>query len=157
MQKQVVPARFSLPYFKHILGVPVTFADLEFVDGQLTKSLKWILENKGVEDLYLTFSLTVPCEDEGDGDGSGGDSSGALELPLKEGGADIDVTEENKREYVALAMRWTMLLAVQAELAAMMAGLFEVVPRELLRVFDYQVSAAVCAYLLLDVRPASVR
>ena len=112
--------------------------------------LQWILEHKGVEDLYLTFSLTVPRED--DEDGGGGTSGGALELPLKEGGADIDVTEENKREYVALAMRWTMLLAVQAELAAFMAGLFEVVPRDLLRVFDYQeLELLLCGLSTIDV------
>ena len=40
MLKQQVPARFCLPYFKHMLGVPITFSDLAFVDGTLHRSLQ---------------------------------------------------------------------------------------------------------------------
>ena len=101
---------------------------------------QWLLDNDGAEALCLTFSMTVPREsaESQEGGSGGGSGSSALELELVEDGIQRAVTDSNKREYVALAMRWTLLSAVQAELAAMMAGLYEVVPRELLRVFDYQ-------------------
>ena len=86
--------------------------------------------------------MTVPrVSRDGDPDGDAGttaSSTDALELELVEGGSEREVTDENKREYVALVIRWTLLSSVQAELAALMAGLYEVVPRQLLRVFDYQ-------------------
>ncbi|CAF4932971.1 unnamed protein product, partial [Rotaria socialis] len=44
--------------YKHILGVPVRYMDMESVDSQFYKSLVMLLENDIHEwDLGLTFSL----------------------------------------------------------------------------------------------------
>lgn len=56
--QQIVPAHIARPLYKHILGMPVSFADLEFVDRDLHKNLKWIVENDGVEALMLDFTVT---------------------------------------------------------------------------------------------------
>ena len=100
--------------------------------------------------------MTVPrVSRDGDPDGDAGttaSSTDALELELVEGGSEREVTDENKREYVALVIRWTLLSSVQAELAALMAGLYEVVPRQLLRVFDYQeLELLLCGLTHIDV------
>lgn len=52
----LIDAHLALPVCKHILGIPMTFSDLEFVDNDLHKNLKWLRENTGVESLALDFT-----------------------------------------------------------------------------------------------------
>jgi hypothetical protein len=59
-------------------------------------------------------------------------------VDLKPGGRDIDVTDENKLEYLALVLKYRMLDSVAEQLGALLTGLYEIVPKHLLAVFDYQ-------------------
>lgn len=53
-------------------------------------------------------------------------------------GANIAVTEENKMEYIDLRFKWIIATSVSNQLASLVQGLFAVIPRELLSVFDHQ-------------------
>jgi hypothetical protein len=64
-------------------------------------------------------------------------------VELKPGGASVAVTPSNKREYVDLMLRWRLLDSVAPQLAWLLRGLYEVVPKPVLAVFDYQVRTAV--------------
>ena len=55
----LIDAHLALPVCKHILGIPITFSDLEFVDNDLYKNLKWLRENTGVESLALDFTYVL--------------------------------------------------------------------------------------------------
>jgi len=55
---------------------------------------------------------------------------------LKPGGAEIDVTEENKKEYVDLVVEYRILGRVKEQFNAFMDGLLELIPRDLINVFD---------------------
>ncbi|GLD94167.1 hypothetical protein PINS_up002778 [Pythium insidiosum] len=121
----VLDAHVALPLLKHVLGVPITFSDLEFLDDELFKSCSWIRDNDNVDALCVTFSVAGP----------GGDDD---IVDLKPGGRDIDVTDENKLEYLALVLRYRMLDAVAEQLSALLSGLYDVIPKALLAVFDYQ-------------------
>ncbi|KAG3084802.1 hypothetical protein PC121_g5298 [Phytophthora cactorum] len=55
----LIDAHLALPVCKHILGIPITFSDLEFVDNDLYKNLKWLRDNTGVESLALDFTVNV--------------------------------------------------------------------------------------------------
>ena len=48
------------------------------------------------------------------------------------------MTDENKDEYISEMLKYRMLTSVSKQLHCFLQGLFEVVPRELLSVFDYQ-------------------
>uniref|UniRef100_K3WHW1 HECT-type E3 ubiquitin transferase n=1 Tax=Globisporangium ultimum (strain ATCC 200006 / CBS 805.95 / DAOM BR144) TaxID=431595 RepID=K3WHW1_GLOUD len=119
----VFDANMALPLLKHFLSVPITFSDLEFLDEEVYKSAVWMRENDNVDSLCLTFSV------QGDGDDI---------IELKPNGNDIDVTDENKMEYLALMLRYRMLGSVAEPLTAMLAGLYEIIPKSMLCVFDYQ-------------------
>lgn len=123
MEGLVFEANMALPLLKHFLGVPITFSDLEFLDEELHRSCVWIRDHEGVDTLCVTFSV----QDEG----------GEV-VELKPNGAEIDVTDENKMEYLSLLLRYRMLGSVSQQLAAMISGLYEVIPKQLLSVFDYQ-------------------
>ncbi|KAK1947179.1 E3 ubiquitin-protein ligase SMURF1 [Phytophthora citrophthora] len=119
----VLEVSMSLPLLKHLLGVPITFSDLEFLDEELYKHLCWVRDNDHVDALCVTFSIQTP--------------SGAT-VELKPGGENIDVTDENKMEYLSLVLRYRMLDSVADQLTALLKGLYEVIPKSLLTIFDYQ-------------------
>ena len=57
-------------------------------------------------------------------------------VDLKPGGADIAVTEENKKEYVDLTVEHRISKLVKNQFDAFMSGLNELIPQELINVFD---------------------
>ena len=55
---------------------------------------------------------------------------------LKPGGKDVEVTEENKKEYVKLFVQWTFLRGIEAQFLALQKGFNELIPQHLLKPFD---------------------
>jgi E3 ubiquitin ligase SMURF1/2 len=76
-----------------------------------------------VDALCVTFSIQTP--------------SGET-VELKPDGSNVDVTDENKMEYLSLVLRYRMLDSVSEQLTALLKGLYEVIPKSLLTIFDYQ-------------------
>ena len=89
LDRQLVTMPLNRPLLKHILGVPVTLSDLEFVDEKELKILRNMLDSTGeVEDWCVYFSLTE-------------DIFGVVHtVELKPGGGEIALTDENKIECV---------------------------------------------------------
>jgi hypothetical protein len=57
-------------------------------------------------------------------------------IELKPGGADVPVTQENKKEYVDLIVEYRIQKRVQEQFEAFMSGFNELIPQELINVFD---------------------
>ena len=57
-------------------------------------------------------------------------------VDLKPGGSNIPVTEENKREYVDLAVHYRIVGRIKEQFGAFIDGFFEVVTKSLIAVFD---------------------
>jgi len=57
-------------------------------------------------------------------------------IELKPGGETIEVTEENKKEYVDLVVEYRISKRVKEQFGAFMDGLSELTPKELITVFD---------------------
>ncbi|RHY91921.1 hypothetical protein DYB35_010060, partial [Aphanomyces astaci] len=119
----VLNAYLSLPLLKHILGVPISFSDLEYLDQDLYKSCVYVRDHTGMDALSLTFSMM----------GNHGE-----EIDLKPNGRHIDVTDANKLEYLSLVLEYKMLGSIAPQLKELLLGLYEVIPRSMLSVFDYQ-------------------
>ncbi|KAJ7398858.1 E3 ubiquitin-protein ligase SMURF2 [Pitangus sulphuratus] len=79
---------FTLPFYKQLLGKPITLDDMELVDPDLHNSLVWILENDITGVLDHTFCVEHNAYGE------------IIQHELKPNGKSIPVTEENKKEYV---------------------------------------------------------
>jgi hypothetical protein len=142
LEGQLMKAHLALPVLKHLLGVPISFSDLEFFDQEVYQSLKWMKENDGVEALCLDFSVTNRK------------LNGDIEtIDLKENGRNIEVKDENKHEYIYLRLRYIMLDSFAEQLQHLMAGVFEVIPQELILVFDYQeLELVLCGVPSIDVQ-----
>jgi hypothetical protein len=57
-------------------------------------------------------------------------------IELKPGGADIPVTEENKKDYVDLIVEYRISKRVKEQFDAFMSGYSELIPQDLITVFD---------------------
>ncbi|GAB9476803.1 Hect e3 ubiquitin, partial [Globisporangium polare] len=58
LEGQVLNFHLALPLLKIILGLPLMLTDLEYFDKEAFRSLKWIMDNDGADDLGITFSVT---------------------------------------------------------------------------------------------------
>ncbi|CAM9270497.1 unnamed protein product [Phaeothamnion confervicola] len=132
LEEVPLAVHLTRPLYKHLLGLPVTFRDLEFTDRKLYQMLQWVQQNRvrqdnGVDVLQQDFTIM----EEG--------ARGKWEvIELKPGGADCPVTDENKWEYILTCTKYRMLDAVSPQLAAFLSAFYDVVPAPLLVVFDHQ-------------------
>ncbi|CUM65762.1 uncharacterized protein PRCAT00003410001 [Priceomyces carsonii] len=122
--RRFLDAFFVGALYKMMLNKKVVLQDMEGVDAEFYRSLKWILDN----DITGVLDLTFSAEDERFGE--------IVEVDLKPGGKDIEVTEENKREYVELISEWKISKRVEEQFKAFIDGFNELIPQELVNVFD---------------------
>jgi E3 ubiquitin-protein ligase HUWE1 len=124
---QLLDAHFSRSFYKHILGLPVTPLDLEAVDPEYYKTLKFILDTPiDMLGLDLTFSAET------------NDFSENKVVDLVPDGRNIEVTDENKVEYVRLVCHHRMTSSIRGEIEAFLEGFHELVSPELVSIFDAQ-------------------
>ncbi|KAJ2612593.1 hypothetical protein H4S08_002628 [Coemansia sp. RSA 1365] len=121
--RRFLDAFFTSSFYKMILKKPITLDDMESVDADIYRSLKWTLEND-VADMGFTFTV----DDDRFGE--------RVEVELKPGGKDIDVTEENKEEFVQLSVQYRVCDRIKEQFEAFQAGFHELIPEDLVQVFD---------------------
>ncbi|KAH6899756.1 hypothetical protein B0T10DRAFT_524862 [Thelonectria olida] len=123
--RRFLDAFFIGALYKMILGKAVALADMEGVDADFHRSLQWMLDNDisgGI--LEQTFST----EDE---------RFGVLTTEdLIPNGRNIDVTNENKKEYVDLMVKWRIEKRIAEQFQAFKEGFQELIPQDLINVFD---------------------
>ncbi|PHH84635.1 hypothetical protein CDD83_1622 [Cordyceps sp. RAO-2017] len=123
--RRFLDAFFIGALYKMVLGKAVTLADMEGVDADFHRSLQWMLDNDisgGI--LEQTFST----EDERFGVMTTED--------LIPNGRNIDVTNENKKEYVDLMVKWRIEKRIAEQFQAFKEGFHELIPQDLINVFD---------------------
>ncbi|KAK8084761.1 hypothetical protein PG997_006032 [Apiospora hydei] len=123
--RRFLDAFFIGALYKMMLGKAVQLADMEGVDADFHRSLQWMLDNDisgGI--LEQTFST----EDE---------RFGVIHVEdLIPGGRDIDVTNDNKKEYVDLMVKWRIEKRIEEQFQAFKEGFHELIPQDLINVFD---------------------
>lgn len=123
--RRFLDAFFIGALYKMILGKGVQLADMEGVDADFHRSLQWMLDNDisgGI--LEQTFST----EDE---------RFGVMTVEdLIPDGRNIEVTNENKKEYVDLMVKWRIEKRISEQFHAFKEGFQELIPHDLINVFD---------------------
>lgn len=123
--RRFLDAFFIGALYKMVLGKAVALADMEGVDADFHRSLQWMLDNDisgGI--LEQTFST----EDERFGVMTTED--------LIPDGRNIEVTNENKKEYVDLMVKWRIEKRIAEQFQAFKEGFQELIPQDLINVFD---------------------
>jgi len=123
--RRFLDAFFIGALYKMVLGKSVQLADMEGVDADFHRSLQWMLDNDisgGI--LEQTFST----EDE---------RFGVITVEdLIPNGRNIDVTNDNKKEYVDLMVKWRIEKRIAEQFQAFKEGFHELIPHDLINVFD---------------------
>ncbi|GBC34534.2 DUF913-domain-containing protein [Rhizophagus irregularis DAOM 181602=DAOM 197198] len=123
---RLLDAYFTRSFYKHILGKPVDYRDVEAIDLEYYNSLVWMLNNDITGVIDYTFSVET-------------DDFGQKKIiDLKENGRNIPVTEENKREYVKLVTEQKLTLAIKDQIEQFLAGFHEIIPAHLISIFNEQ-------------------
>ncbi|KAF2872473.1 hypothetical protein BDV95DRAFT_569815 [Massariosphaeria phaeospora] len=122
--RRFLDAFFIGAFYKMILRKKVALQDMEGVDADFHRNLEWMLNNDITDALELTFAT----DDERFGE--------TVSLELKPGGEEIEVTNENKREYVDLITEWRIQKRVEEQFQAFVSGFHELIPADLVNVFD---------------------
>lgn len=128
---QLLDVYFTRSFYKHILGVKVTYHDIEAVDPDYYKNLKWMLENDVSDVPDLTF-----CMDADEEKHILYEKTEVTDYELKPGGRNIRVTEETKHEYVDLVAEHILTNAIRPQINSFMEGFNELVPKELITIFN---------------------
>jgi E3 ubiquitin-protein ligase HUWE1 len=123
----LLDAHFTRSFYKHILGLPVTVLDLEAIDPEYYKTLKMI-QDVPLEDLGLDLVFTAESNDFGE----------VKVVELVPGGRDMPVTDTNKNEYIKLISHHRMTSAIKQQIDSFLDGFHELVPPELISIFDAQ-------------------
>lgn len=110
--------------YKHILGRPVDYRDMESIDPEYYNSLVWMLENDITDVLDQTFAIEA-------------DYFGEMQIiDLIEDGRNIPVTQENKVEFVKLVTEYKLTKSISPQIDAFLKGFYEIVPKELIQLFS---------------------
>ncbi|RZF35830.1 hypothetical protein LSTR_LSTR008936 [Laodelphax striatellus] len=137
---KLLDAFFIRPFYKMMLNKPIELKDMESVDSEYYNSLLWIKENNPSE-LELTFAL--------DEDSLGRTS----QRDLKPDGANIQVTDDNKDEYIRLVIEWRFVSRVQEQMNAFLEGFSALVPLNLIKIFDeHELELLMCGIQNIDVK-----
>uniref|UniRef100_F1KRU4 HECT-type E3 ubiquitin transferase n=1 Tax=Ascaris suum TaxID=6253 RepID=F1KRU4_ASCSU len=137
---KLLDAFFIRPFYKMMLGKPITLNDMESVDNEYFNSLIYIKDNDP-EDLDLYFAVDEQFYGQ------------TQTVELREGGANEKVTEANKDEYIELVIKWRFVSRVEAQMKALMKGVHELVPSNLLSIFDpNELELLVCGLQKIDVK-----
>ncbi|OZJ01837.1 hypothetical protein BZG36_05295, partial [Bifiguratus adelaidae] len=123
---KLLDAYFTRSFYKHILGRPVDYRDIEAIDPAYFKSLDWMLENSIQDVMELTFSMETD------------DFGTQKTIDLKPNGRNIEVTDENKHEYVRLVTEQKLTVAIKDQIRAFLEGFHDVIPPHLISIFNEQ-------------------
>jgi len=138
-----IDVHFSSAFYKALLGMELTFDDLEKVDTELHTSLVYLRDNE-IDPLCLCLYFTASYDEFGV----------VRDMDLKEGGKDIEVTDANKEEFIRLKMRWRLLDRVAAQRDAVRRGFFEVMPEAEFKAIgmdDRELELILCGIPKIDV------
>jgi len=137
--RQLIKGHMVRHLYKHLLGWPITFQDLEHEDDEYYKSLKKLSNMEDVSMTCLDFTATEET------------LGTRKEVELIPGGSMKEVTNENISDYLEANLKYRMLDRVRPQLTELLLGFFDVIPEPALSVFDHQeIELLLCGLPHLD-------
>lgn len=124
--KQLVRARFTRSFLAQIIGLRMHYKYFETDDPEFYKSKVCFVLNNDVSEMELVFAEEKYSK------------LGQLEkvVELVTGGAQVPVTNDNKIFYLNLLAQYRLANQVREEVDHFLKGLNELVPENLLAIFD---------------------
>ena len=115
----------------------LTFSLSPFLPFSLSKVQ--LLEMEDVSQAYMDFTITEEVY------------GSTRTIPLVEGGEDMDVTNDNVRDYVQALVKYHMLNSIKDQLSEFLQGFYDVIPQPLLSIFDHrEIELVLCGLPNID-------
>ena len=122
--RQLIKGHMVRHYYKHLLGWPISFNDIEHEDYDYYNSLKKLSNMEDVSLMCLDFTATE-------------ETLGIrTEVELVEQGSMMEVTNDNMSEYLKANLKYRMLDRTKPQFTELLLGFFDVIPEPSLTVFD---------------------
>ncbi|VDL77265.1 unnamed protein product [Nippostrongylus brasiliensis] len=142
LHRCLIDTFFTRTFYKMLLEQPVTVLDLQEVDPQFYRSMVWMRENPIDPSIGMNFVVT----EEENGEVGGWvpiqtlhvieDGGKIVEKELLPNGAELEVADQNKEEFIALMVKWRVERGIQRQSRALLRGLHQIIDRDFLRVFS---------------------
>lgn len=143
LDDQAVDVHFTKSFYKHLLGMPVTFDDLESFDEEYYKGLMALLESP-LNEIQMNGCYTFSTELSIFG------SSEVVDLIPN--GRYVEVTDDNKVDYVRLIANHRLSSSFRKQIDAFLAGFYSILPPELLTLFDAsELELLICGLPEIDI------
>jgi E3 ubiquitin-protein ligase HUWE1 len=120
-----IDAYFTRSFYKHILGLKPSYHDIESIDPEYYKGLKWMAQNQ-LDGADLGVFFTVQQDEFGM----------SKVVDLKTNGSQIEVTDANKHEYLSLLAEFTCTKTINAQINAFLEGFRDLIPVKLISIFS---------------------
>ena len=118
---------FTRIIYKLITNTPISYHDMEDYDPMFYNSLKWLLENDFTDkETYLTYSYDHENFDE------------MQTVDLIENGRNIEVTENNKFDYVQKLCSSKLYDTIKPQIDSLLQGFYAIIPQKLISIFNYR-------------------
>jgi len=122
--RQLIKGHMVRHMYKHLLGWPITFEDLEAQDEEYYQSLKKFTTMEDLSMMCLDFTITE-------------ETMGVRrDVELIPGGNMKEVTAENLPQYLESNLQYRMLDRTKPQITELLLGFFDIVPEPALTVFD---------------------
>lgn len=137
--RQLIKGHMVRHFYKHLLGWPITFEDLEAQDEEYYNSLKKFTTMEDLSIMCLDFTITE-------------ETMGVRrDVELIPGGNMKEVTAENLPQYLESNLRYRMLDRVKPQIRELMLGFFDIIPEPALTVFDpNELELSLCGLPTID-------
>jgi E3 ubiquitin-protein ligase NEDD4 len=122
--RQLIKGHMVRHLYKHLLGWPITFDDLEAQDEEYYSAIKKITAMDDPSIMCLDFTVTE--ENLGD----------RKDIPLIPGGETMELTSENLPEYLEANLKYRMLNRCKPQITELILGFFDIIPEPALTIFD---------------------
>ena len=137
----ILDVHFPMALYKKLVGLPVGIKDLGDMNPQMHESLQLLLDFEGnVEETYCrSFSVDTDVFGE------------IVSHELKENGANIPITNENREEYVNLYVDWYLNKSISSQFEALKHGFLKVCDGEVFRMLNAEeLELLICGNPILD-------
>ena len=137
--RQLIKGHMVRHLYKHLLGWPITFEDLEAQDEEYYNSLKKFTTMEDLSVMCLDFTVTE-------------ETMGVRrDIELVPDGNMREVTVDNLPEYLIANLQYRMLDRVKPQTTELLLGFFDIIPEAALTVFDpNELELSLCGLPTID-------
>ncbi|CAD8213014.1 unnamed protein product [Paramecium pentaurelia] len=140
LTKVPIYGQFPISMFKHIIGQKLSRADIQNYDEGLNNTFDLIYNQKIDSSWNLFWAYTIK---------QGGVP---VDVELKPGGKDIEVTEYDKKDYVRKYCHQIMAKDIEDQIKAIQDGFYSLISKEDIKIFDsIQLELLLCGESNIDV------